>query len=237
MHVPQRLTHIHVYVRYTSSTSGNIISLQQKLIDILMVTEILAVVHTFFKSSTPPSAACRRSTNLDVSRPRDFSWRPPCVGEALPPSSVSVSDIYNEWRYKLKRSREIGRTGTCFCRSSLLRLFEFHPKARSVNLIGQLGQFNHVTTTLIKAHHHGNLLTVHFFLAHVGLRSVIGMLAKSWFCVLMLSLLHAGWRKIVYYKAFLTLSKIICCSGGIHPSPCHCSWVYRYDSGSIGIFE
>ncbi len=53
---------------------------------------------TFFKSNTPPSAPFNRSTNLEVRRPSDFSWRPPVTGLALPPSTLSESDIVKKDR-------------------------------------------------------------------------------------------------------------------------------------------
>ena len=116
---------MHMYLRLLhsciSSTSGKILLKILKTVIETCTNSIQPVLRTFFKSSTPPSAAWRRSTNLEVSRPRDFSWRPPWVGEDLPPSSVSVSDIYSD-RLKIEaigrdRSRKV-RPEMCLCISS-----------------------------------------------------------------------------------------------------------------------
>ena len=49
--------------------------------------------NTFLRSKSPPSALFNISTNLEVSRPSDFSWRL-VMGEARPASSFSESDMW-----------------------------------------------------------------------------------------------------------------------------------------------
>ena len=46
---------------------------------------------TFFRSSIPPSADCNSSTNLDVSKPSDFSCLPGIGGGELLSSESDIT--------------------------------------------------------------------------------------------------------------------------------------------------